>query len=256
MGSALLVGDWYLYVLCLCISVMGQFELYRIFKMESTPLGILGYSATCLYYICMRTMPGEDWMVLLLITAALMCAMVMYVCTFPKYKADQVMCCVFGMLYVAVMLSYIYKTRTLADGIYIVWLIFVASWVSDTFAYLTGVAFGKHKMTPKLSPKKSVEGAVGGVASSMIVGAVYGMLVSGHMQMTTVHPAITFAVAALAGSLLSIIGDLAASAIKRNYDIKDYGTLIPGHGGILDRFDSVIFTAPVVYWAVYLIAMF
>jgi phosphatidate cytidylyltransferase len=138
----------------------------------------------------------------------------------------------------------------------VVWLIFVSSWVSDTFAYLTGVTLGKHKMTPKLSPKKSVEGAVGGVASSVLVGALYGYIVSAHMTQMVLSPVFVFAAAGGIGALLSIVGDLAASAIKRNFEVKDYGSIIPGHGGILDRFDSVIFTAPVVYWAVYIVNAF
>jgi phosphatidate cytidylyltransferase len=193
---------------------------------------------------------------MLVLTLGLMLAMAVYVACFPKYVANQVMCCIFGVFYVAVMLSYIFKTRTLNDGVYVVWLIFVSSWVSDTFAYLTGVTLGKHKMTPKLSPKKSVEGAVGGVASSVLVGALYGYIVSPHMTQMVLSPVFVFAVAGGIGALLSIVGDLAASAIKRNFEVKDYGSIIPGHGGILDRFDSVIFTAPVVYWAVYIVNAF
>ena len=101
-------------------------------------------------------------------------------------------------------------------------------------------------MTPKLSPKKSVEGAVGGVAGSALVGGLYGYflvenVVSGQ-EITWI-----FVVISAAGAMISQVGDLAASAIKRNHEIKDYGHLIPGHGGIMDRFDSVIFTAPMIY---------
>ena len=142
------------------------------------------------------------------------------------------------------LLSYIYKVRTYHDGIYTVWLIFAASWVNDTFAYFTGVFFGRHKMAPKLSPKKSVEGGIGGVVASAVIGGIYGFLVSPHMSGVIAYPVVTFAAASFIGAFFAIVGDLAASAIKRNHDVKDYGTLIPGHGGILDRFDSVIFTAP------------
>lgn len=251
MGSALYTGGLYLYLLCLFISVVGLYELYKIYNIEQSALGFIGYGIACAYYIA--TYLGADWAVMLVVTLGLMVAMAAYVMMFPKYVANQIMCCVFGVLYVAVMLSYIYRTRVLSDGIYVVWLIFVSSWVSDTFAYLTGVLIGKHKMAPKLSPKKSIEGAVGGVTSSVIVGALYGYIVADHITQMVIHPVYVFAIASGIGALLSIIGDLAASAIKRNYDIKDYGRLIPGHGGILDRFDSVIFTAPVVYWAVYIV---
>ena len=163
------------------------------------------------------------------------------------------MLCGHSLEYVTVMIAYIYETRMSDNGIFIVWLIFIASWGNDTFAYFTGVCIGKHKMAPVLSPKKSVEGAIGGVIGATILGAVYGALVSSKMAGVIDNSSVAFAVASLAGALLSIVGDLAASAIKRNYNVKDYGTLIPGHGGIMDRFDSVIFTAPVVYWAIILL---
>ena len=105
---------------------------------------------------------------------------------------------------------------------------------------------GKHKMSPVLSPKKSVEGAVGGVVGAALLGAIYAAVVGSHLEAE--NPVITYAIICAVGALISMVGDLAASAIKRNHNIKDYGTLIPGHGGIMDRFDSVIFTAPVIYY--------
>ena len=94
------------------------------------------------------------------------------------------------------------------------------------------------------------------IVASAVIGGIYGFLVSPHMSGVIAYPVVTFAAASFIGAFFAIVGDLAASAIKRNHDVKDYGTLIPGHGGILDRFDSVIFTAPAVYWAVYLINQF
>ena len=152
----------------------------------------------------------------------------------------------FGILYVAVMLSFIYQTRNLEDGLFLVGLVFLCSWGCDTCAYCVGVLIGKHKMAPKLSPKKSIEGAVGGLAGAALLGALYALAIN-RWGGTTVSPA-EFALICFVGGMISMIGDLAASAIKRDHDIKDYGKLIPGHGGILDRFDSVIFTAPVTYF--------
>ena len=120
------------------------------------------------------------------------------------------------------------------------WLIFLCSWGCDTCAYCVGMLIGKHKMAPVLSPKKSVEGAVGGVAGAVLLGVIYAAATKGPMA--------EYALICGVGALISMVGDLAASAIKRNMGIKDYGKLIPGHGGILDRFDSVIFTAPVIYY--------
>ena len=166
--------------------------------------------------------------------------MFVYVFTYPAYQAVQVMPALFGIVYVAVMLSFIYLTRCLPGGKFHVWLIFLCSWGCDTCAYCVGMLIGKHKMAPVLSPKKSVEGAVGGVVGAALLGIIYAAVTKG--------PIVEYAVICAVGALISMVGDLAASAIKRNQGIKDYGKLIPGHGGILDRFDSVIFTAPVIYF--------
>ena len=152
----------------------------------------------------------------------------------------------FSMVYVGVMLSYIYQTRVLPGGAFLVWLIFLCSWGCDTCAYCVGVLIGKHKMAPVLSPKKSIEGAVGGVLGAALLGAIYAAA-TGAYNPNPAHTPLIYAIICAVGALVSMVGDLAASAIKRQENIKDYGTLIPGHGGILDRFDSVIFTAPVIY---------
>ena len=120
----------------------------------------------------------------------------------------------------------------------------------DTCAYLAGVTMGKHKMAPILSPKKSIEGAIGGVIGAALIGAIYGAAVGSHVDAVSNAP-LYFAILCACAGLISMVGDLVASAIKRNYEIKDYGKLIPGHGGVLDRFDSVIFTAPIIYYLIY-----
>ena len=146
------------------------------------------------------------------------------------------------------MISCIYLTRVnLENGAFIVWLIVIISWGADTLAYFTGSLLGKHKMAPVLSPKKSVEGAVGGIVGAMVITAVYCIIVRSHLEAGW-EKILIFSIIAGVGAFISMIGDLAASAIKRNYNIKDYSNLIPGHGGILDRFDSVIITAPIVYF--------
>ena len=107
--------------------------------------------------------------------------------------------------------------------------------------------FGKHKLAPVLSPKKSIEGAIGGVAGAALVGLIYAMVLknAGISQSNLLW---VFPVISAVGAVISQVGDLAASAVKRNFGIKDYGKLIPGHGGIMDRFDSVVFTAPMIYY--------
>lgn len=227
------------------VSVIGMYELYRVFGAHNKFFGMIGYVAAVVYYANLLFHFLPDVMILYLGFLVLLLAV--YVFSYPKYKADQVMAVFFGLFYVATMLSFIYQTRMLEAGEYIVWLIFLCSWGSDTCAYCVGVLFGKHKMSPLLSPKKSVEGAVGGVAGAMILTALYCYIFKNQMQIQTAEIWLLALVGGV-GALISMVGDLAASAIKRNYDIKDYGKLIPGHGGILDRFDSVIITAPIIFF--------
>ena len=105
-----------------------------------------------------------------------------------------------------------------------------------------------HPMTPHLSPKKTVEGLIGGLAGATILGMIYGAVMSEQLQIFKLPPVISCAILCFAGAVLSVVGDLAASAVKRDHDIKDYGNLIPGHGGVMDRFDSMTYSAPVLYF--------
>ena len=250
MAVALLTiipGGYVLWGTALAVSLIGLGELYRavgVWKKDSKGLAITGFLAAALYYVLLLL--GLEAYSTIYLVFAMAAVLAVYVFAFPKYRAEQVMASFFGIVYVCVMLSYIYLTRTMQDGAFLVWLIFICSWGCDTCAYCVGILIGKHKMSPILSPKKSIEGAVGGVLGAALLGAIYAAIVGAHLEAE--NPVVSYAVICAAGALISMVGDLAASAIKRNHEIKDYGTLIPGHGGILDRFDSVIFTAPVIYF--------
>lgn len=209
-------------------------------------LEYVGYAGILLYYATMifskNFALGFGVVVFLF-----MAEMFVYVFRFPHYHARQVMTSFFCAFYPAVLFSFVYLTRDLTYGVYLVWIIFISSWICDTCAYLSGIAFGKHKLAPVLSPKKSVEGAVGGVAGSALAGSLFAWILL--VPVTGNHSVIWLvALISAAGAVISQVGDLAASAIKRNHEIKDYGKIIPGHGGIMDRFDSVLFTAPVIYY--------
>lgn len=230
------------------ISLIGVFELYRVMNIHNKLMGYTGYVLTVCYYLCLYLKPGNSNLLVFLFIAAMIFLLAIYVLKFPEYKSEQVMAGFFGLFYVAVMLSYIYQCRELEGGIYLVWIVFLCSWVCDTCAYFVGVALGKHKMAPVLSPKKSIEGAIGGIAGAMLLSALFGYIFRGNMPFA--NAPVVCAIVCGIGSVISMIGDLAASAIKRNHDVKDYGALIPGHGGILDRFDSVIFTAPIIYYTI------
>ena len=214
-------------------------------------LEVTGLLAIAAYYLLIFFAQTHTYFMISVILL-LMALMFVYVFSFPKFTANQVMATFFSLIYAPVMLSFIFLTRELEHGEYLVWMIFISSWISDTCAYLVGVLMGKHKLVPQLSPKKTIEGSLGGILGSAVVGALFGVFLLDKTLGGHQFGIMLFVIGAI-GSVISQVGDLAASAIKRNHDIKDYGNLIPGHGGIMDRFDSVIFTAPMIY---FLIVMF
>ncbi len=243
--STVITGKEVFFATTLFISLVGMTEIYSVLKINKKPLAFIGYLATIVYYFMIYYKKEEHMM--MFIIAFLIVMLIMYVFTFPKYKSQEIMLSFFGLFYVAILLSYLYLIRESADGIFTIWLIFIASWGCDTCAYLFGMTLGKHKMAPVLSPKKSIEGAIGGVIGAVLIGLIYAFIVKDYISFIK-NPLIVFPIVCFVGALISMVGDLAASAIKRNFEIKDYGKLIPGHGGVLDRFDSVIFIAPVIYY--------
>ena len=240
--AAGIFGGDVLYALTLAISLIGYEEFLRVFHLENKAPGVWGIVFLAFYYVGLRLWDVEDFALFILI-AYLLALLAVYVFTFPKYRTEEIAEAFLGFVYVPVLLSFIWQTRMLSiDGestSLIYFLIFICSWGCDTCAYAVGMLLGKHKLAPVLSPKKSIEGAVGGVAGAALIGFLYASVFSLEA------PECAFLCAA--GAVVSQVGDLAASAIKRNHGIKDYGRLIPGHGGILDRFDSVIVTAPIIY---------
>ncbi len=247
----LILGGPVLAVVSFVVSIIGYLELCSATdvageKGKINALKIVGILGITGYYAAMYF---SDNLVLLLmaVIGTFMGGMCVYVVTFPKYQAKQVMENFFSFMYAPVMLSFIYLTRQLDYGEYIAWLILISSWGCDTCAYVVGMLFGKKKVFPVLSPKKSLEGCIGGVIGAGLLGVAYGYFI---VENVVADQTITWIVAfiCMVGAVMSQIGDLAASAIKRNQNIKDYGKLIPGHGGIMDRFDSVIVTAPMIYF--------
>lgn len=277
LAVCLSFGHNLLLAFCVFISAVGFFEMMKVTgalyvqpksqavkgRKEEGKKKKSGYSAfyyagllgNALYYAVLAL--SSDYhkideriasgMSMMCVTGVVLVILIVYVFTFPTYQAQQVMAAVFSFLYAPVMLSYIYQTRCLENGKAIVWLIFISSWMCDTSAYAVGVLLGRHKMAPLLSPKKSVEGGIGGILGAALLGLLYGWILR-KMGIMTEKNIFVYPLLAGAGGIISQIGDLAASAVKRNYGIKDYGHLIPGHGGILDRFDSVIITAPIIYY--------
>lgn len=250
--STLLVGSYYLFFFCLIASLIGMFELFKVFNLQKKPLAIISYISAIAIYITVINGITIKYELLILITT-LIVMLAFFVFQYPKIETNELFVSYFAYFYVAIMLSFVLRIRMLPHGNILVWLIFIGSWLNDTAAYFTGYFFGKYKMAPVLSPKKTIEGAIGGIAISTLVGFIYGLIAAKTGILLKGNIVLTFTIAGLFGSICGIIGDLAASAIKRKNDVKDYGKLIPGHGGILDRFDSVILVAPVVYFSILLI---
>ena len=236
----ILLGGPYLAAASCALSLIGMREFFRAAKVAGEPftvpefiayLGAAGYYAL-LYYGKSSLLIPE----LALTCVAVLAAMVI---RYPLYDTETVTKTLFGVFYVAVLFSFIFLIRGRFRGKIEVWLVFFSSWGADTCAYLVGRKLGKHRLSPHLSPKKSIEGAIGGLAGAALLGLIFALI---FKQSIAVYMLICAVCA-----VISMIGDLAASAFKRFAGIKDYGHWIPGHGGFLDRFDSVLFTAPAVY---------
>lgn len=255
----LLTGDGVLALGTLILSLIAFRELTKACGViaegqKNNALEAVGYAGIVLYYLVVYGSGNPVYWVGML-ALIFLGMMFVYVFSFPRFRAEQVMTAFFCAFYAPVLFTFIFLTRNLPNGIYMVWMIFISSWICDTCAYLTGMAIGKHKLAPVLSPKKSIEGAVGGVVGSALVGAAFGYFA---LERVFADQNVTWIAALICGvgAVISQVGDLAASGIKRNHDIKDYGKLIPGHGGIMDRFDSVLFTAPIIYYLAILLIHF
>jgi phosphatidate cytidylyltransferase len=254
-----IIGDLLLAAVLLLVSLVAYKELLKAFNLTDTvnkrpgALEALGTLAIDIYYLVLAVSGflsegGVDGMILFaVVLGALLVYLTYYVLVFPKYTITQIAEAFFCFLYAPVMLSCIYLTRHLGEyGPFVVWLIFLSSWVSDAFAYCVGITMGKRKIFPTISPKKTLEGAAGGVFGAMLCTVLYCQIFVRWLA-PELNVVFWFTLISGVGAVISQVGDLVASGIKRNHGIKDFGTLIPGHGGMVDRFDSVIFIAPVVY---------
>lgn len=243
--GTLVPGGMFLFVMNAFIAAVGTMEIMRVAGTNKTPAAVLAYLATASVYVIIYINQKE--LLVPLFILYLLTLFAVMVIAYPKYNVNSIFMTFCGLIYVAFGLSFIYQTRMHLDkGAYIVWLIFVG-WISDTGAYCFGKLLGKHKAFPVLSPKKSVEGCIGGIVSAMFVGVLYNLILHYCFKVDFFYMWQIILICGFA-SVIAQIGDLAASAIKRNFDVKDYGKIIPGHGGILDRFDSIIFVAPLVYY--------
>jgi len=256
-GAALVVilflllyfGDKVLLTALLAMSIIGMFEYNKAIGSQHRPYYGIGIAATVIYYGILfwdeKLVTEGPWGMYLIVVVFLV-MMVQVVFTYPNRRYEDGVLTVGGILYIPVLFSFIYFLRIREFGFYYSWFIFWAAWGSDTCAYFAGKALGKHKLVPKLSPKKTVEGAIGGVVGAMLICMVYGLIIRETVGLSMEKMLWISAGIGCAGAVLGQVGDLFASSVKRFMEIKDYGKLIPGHGGILDRFDSILLTGPAV----------
>jgi phosphatidate cytidylyltransferase len=243
----LIVGGKILVAILILVSMLGLYEFYRAYSINRYEIKLIGYLASIIYYLLIIFNKIEYLQEFLGIFFLLL--LISYVFIYPKINLKEIMLIFTGFFYVVYLLSYILLVRNNEMyGAWFIWLIFIVAFGSDTTAYFIGSKFGKHKLAKELSPKKSIEGSIGGIVGAIVYSLVFGIILLKIDRLTDYSQLIPLLFIGGIGSMLSQIGDLVASAIKRQNNIKDFGSIMPGHGGILDRLDSIIFTAPFVYY--------
>lgn len=232
----ILKGEIYLGVSVLILSFIGLSEFYSAIKKTSlNPVNIIGYIGTIgLFLPNIFPRITKEFLLVLIIISLLIILMLKRSITITDISVTLL-----GILYIPFLLSHILYL----DGSLYIWLIFIIAFGTDTFAYIFGNLFGKNKLSPNISPNKTIEGSIGGILGSLISSLVYAFMMNIDSKWSII-------ILSILVSMISQIGDLVASKIKRMVEIKDYGYIFPGHGGVLDRFDSIILSAPVVYYFV------
>ena len=200
-----------------------------------------------------RYYKGEGFFGYVFLTAFALIALTFVISVFSgdEFTVEKAALSSSTAVYIAFGFTSLVLLRDLQFGVYVFLIPFVISWMTDTFAYFSGMLFGKHKLIPSVSPKKTVEGAIGGTVCAVALTLLYGFIAG---KISGAEPQyLSIAIIATIVSVLSQCGDLVMSLIKRKFGIKDYGKLFPGHGGVLDRFDSIIITSPFIYFITTLI---
>lgn len=242
----ILLGETALSFAIVAVSLFAMYEVYGAVT-KSTAVKISGYISGVLLMlgIYLDFIPAA-------VALSVIISMVFLIFLHGKVKYNEVFSAYFMTLYITLFMSFIPKMRSEMD-LAAMALVFIVAWGSDTAAYFCGTFFGKHKLIPRVSPKKTVEGSVGSVVITAGLCALYAFVLNkcGVNSVVAISSGFSYVKLAVIGFVaagLSQLGDLAASAIKRDADIKDYGKVFPGHGGFMDRFDSVMFISPIVYY--------
>jgi len=245
--GVLYLGKWPLFAVVAGMGLIGFHEYTRIWKAKDLHLPYFLGAALCLgFFLWAEMAPGNSVVPGALMALTVMASLSWLIFQYAKHTILDALVTIAGVAYVGWSLSHLILIRGFGAGtgfdLGLKWIMFAffCTWAADSFAYWVGMAMGRHKLAPKISPGKSVEGALGGSIGAIVVGWFMGPVVA-------IAPWQGALIAAVL-SVVSVAGDLAESALKRFAGVKDSGTLLPGHGGILDRFDSSLFVLPYVYY--------
>lgn len=245
-------GGLPMYSIILLAMIIGLMEFHRAFQINSPFIYGIEIAGAFLQLLVIRL----DFYSFLFAPLILVVFILLgyYMVKYPKYPMDKLFVSMFSFVYLIIFTSHIVLIReNLQKGNYFIWLILLIAFGSDTCAYFSGVTLGKHKLAPKLSPKKTIEGSIGAIIGTSLITLAFGFYMFNNGIEKNLVNILFFVIMGFFGSMVSQLGDMAASAMKRVVGIKDFGKLLPGHGGIIDRLDSIIFVAPFVYYMTVLI---
>lgn len=244
IGIPILIGIVYyggltLFLSVMAVCLMGLREFYQAVAVkEIKTINLVGYISAIMILSSFYYAFSVNYLLFTIVLTFLLLSIIILLNT--KYTVLDGTITFIGIIYVALFLGHVILISRTSNSIAI-WLVFITAFGTDTFAYFSGYFFGKRKLCPHISPKKTVEGAIGGMIGTIVFSGVFGYIfLRDHLTAVLLI--------GFVGSIFSQAGDLTASLIKRRVGIKDFGNIMPGHGGVLDRFDSIIFTAPVVYY--------
>ncbi len=260
--AVLLANDTVVFAAMTFLSLAAAYEICESygFGLKSTPSAIVFLMLVPIVVELLTVSALKKYvdpgLVKFLFFMYLMAGFAMILLNYEKIKVRNVMSAMALCSAVTFFFSHAMNIRTdCVFGRQLLWLVIICACLTDTFALFVGKYFGKRKLAPKISPKKTVAGALGGILGSVISATVYGVITELTMPEISVN-FLSLAALGLVAAIFAQLGDLSMSAVKREAGIKDYGNIIPGHGGILDRIDSIVFTAPLVYYFVMFFKVF
>ena len=247
----LIFSNYVIYPIALgVLCAIAAFELMRVFDVHKNwfvaiPTYIMTALLPCIYFVTVpKNAPQEEVyasIVTLFLTLAIYLLYLAAVAIFSggKLQFSRLALTFASVTYITFAFNALALLRYMPYGSYIYLMVFIGAWTCDTFAYFTGRLFGRHKLAPTLSPKKTIEGSIGGMLFTVGAFALYGFIIESTVEYIEANY-LELCIMGLALSVVSQIGDLFASLIKREFGVKDYSRILPGHGGIMDRFDSIL----------------